>query len=74
MGFAVVLLTADDQGRKAGEAAWSPRARQNVVLELGYFLAKLSRAKVCALMKGEVERPSDYHGVLYILLDDAESW
>jgi predicted nucleotide-binding protein len=37
VGFAVVLLTDDDLGgRKGGEQ--NPRARQNVVLELGYFI------------------------------------
>lgn len=74
VGFAVVLLTPDDQGRKVGEEGWKQRARQNVVLELGYFLAKLTRAKVCALVKGEVEQPFDYHGVVYIPLDEAGGW
>jgi predicted nucleotide-binding protein len=46
-----------------------PRARQNVVLELGYFLAKLGRSRVCALYKGNVELPSDYDGVIYLKMD-----
>ena len=41
----------------------SPRARQNVILELGYFIGRLGRDKVCALKKGDVEIPSDFMGV-----------
>lgn len=75
VGFAVVLLTPDDVGAVASEPAnLKPRARQNVVLELGYFLAKLKRNRVCALYKKGVEIPSDYQGVLYVELDSAGGW
>lgn len=75
-GFAVVLLTADDRG---GPVAFpfdqqKPRARQNVILELGYFLGRLGRNRVCALYRPGVEIPSDYTGVLYVALDDAGAW
>jgi len=42
------------------------RARQNVILEFGYFIGKLNRDRVCCLLKGDVERPSDMHGIVYI--------
>jgi len=42
------------------------RARQNVVLEFGYFVGKIGRDKVCCLLKGDVERPSDMHGIVYV--------
>jgi len=42
------------------------RARQNVVLEFGYFIGKLGRDRVCCLYKGDVELPSDMHGIVYI--------
>lgn len=42
------------------------RARQNVILEFGYFTGKLGRDKVCCLHKGNVELPSDMHGIVYI--------
>lgn len=74
VGFAVVLLTGDDVGRAAGAAELKPRARQNVILELGYFLAKLGRAHVCALYQGGVEIPSDFSGVLFVPLDPGEAW
>ena len=51
-----------------------PRARQNVVLELGFFWGKLGRERVCALVKGDIEKPSDYDGVVYVPLDDAGGW
>ena len=41
------------------------RARQNVILELGYFVGKIGRSRVCCLYKGEVELPSDIHGVIF---------
>ncbi len=73
--FAVVLLTADDEGRLRGEEAdLKPRARQNVIFELGYFAGAIGRKRVCALTKGDFEIPSDYDGVVYIPLDDFEGW
>jgi hypothetical protein len=69
IGFAVVLMTPDDQGGKAGETATAPRARQNVVFELGFFYGALGAAHVVALVKGEVEKPSDFDGVVYISLN-----
>jgi predicted nucleotide-binding protein len=72
--FAVVLLTPDDQGRKCGTTRFKFRARQNVVLELGFFLGRLGRHRVCALYVPGVELPSDFHGVLYIELDADGKW
>jgi predicted nucleotide-binding protein len=73
--FAVVLLTPDDEGRLvAPDEVLRPRARQNVVLELGYFVGRLGRAKVCALYGGEIELPSDWHGVIWVALDDRGAW
>ncbi len=73
VGFAIVLLTPDDIGG-VSEMDLAPRARQNVILELGYFLGRLGRDKVCALKLGELEVPSDYHGVVYQALDAAGGW
>lgn len=71
--FAVVLMTDDDVGRvKGGKAA--PRARQNVILELGYFLAHLGQARVCALITPGLETPSDFDGIVYIRMDDEDRW
>ena len=75
VGFAVVLLTPDDEGRLRGkDIELKPRARQNVIFELGYFARTLGRDRVCALMKEDVEIPSDYSGVMYISMDDPGAW
>lgn len=66
--FAIVLLTPDDVGGPA-KGSMSPRARQNVVFELGYFVGRLGRDRVVAMTKGGVELPSDIAGVVYISLD-----
>lgn len=75
VGFAVVLLTPDDVGGRANEpGALKPRARQNVILELGYFIGRLTRRRVCALFRQGVEIPSDYQGVVYVEFDQAGGW
>jgi Predicted nucleotide-binding protein containing TIR -like domain len=76
VGFAVVLLTNDDKGgpTTAKEADMRPRARQNVIFELGYFIGKLGRKRVCALFAEGTELPSDYSGVLYVKLDAHGAW
>lgn len=73
--FAVVLFTPDDLGYPLGnEDRKQPRARQNVVLEMGYFVGKLTRQRVCVLYKGGVELPSDILGVVYHPVDEADGW
>lgn len=63
-GFAVVLLTPDDVGAKEGEDL-QPRPRQNVVLELGFFIGRLGRPSVCALAtSNDMELPSDMGGIV----------
>lgn len=74
VGFAVALLTPDDVGRSKSETDDNPRARQNVILELGYFVGRLGRERVCALLKDKVEIPSDYMGVVYTQFDTAGGW
>lgn len=76
VGFAVVLLTADDRGGTASTPAdeLKPRARQNVIFELGFFIGRLRRMRVCALYEQGVEIPSDYSGVLFVPIDQAGMW
>lgn len=74
VGFAIVLLTPDDEGRACGTHALEPRARQNVLLELGYFIAHLGRENVCTLRKGQVAIPSDFAGVVWTDMDGAGGW
>ncbi len=85
VGFAVVLLTPDDVGCLSEDfdtvtsidqarSVLQRRARQNVVFELGFFVGRLRRARVCALVTGQVEIPSDYSGVVFIPMQDGLSW
>ena len=76
VGFAVVLLTPDDRGGTQAQSfeQQQKRARQNVVFELGYFIGRLGRNRVCALYRPGVEIPSDYSGVLYEELDEKGAW
>ena len=71
-GFAVVLLTPDDLGGFEGDEP-KPRARQNVVFELGLFVGLLGRDKVAALNDPRAEIPTDFSGVTYIPIE-GESW
>jgi predicted nucleotide-binding protein with TIR-like domain len=71
---AIVVLTPDDVGGAKDAGAVNPRARQNVVFELGYFARALGRGKVYALTRGDAEIPSDYKGVIYTPFDDRGGW
>jgi predicted nucleotide-binding protein len=62
-------MTPDDEGGPIASAERSARARQNVVFELGFFIGRLGPERVAAILKGDVERPSDFNGIAYISLD-----
>jgi predicted nucleotide-binding protein len=65
--YAVALLTGDDEGHLASKPEQKkPRARQNVVLEIGLCLGVLGRQRMAVLYREGVELPSDLHGLLYI--------
>lgn len=81
IGYAFIILTPDDlgclkedfviegpiakMGIRAPLGALKPRARQNVVFELGWFQGKLGRDRVCLLYKKDVELPTDINGMVY---------
>jgi len=76
VGYAFVILTPDDVGgssrdRRMLRFEGKERARQNVILEFGFFMGLLGRDKVCCLYKGDVELPSDMHGIVYIPFKDS---
>lgn len=74
--FAIILLTPDDKikqtSKKNGNGVF--HARQNVILELGYFFGKLGRPNVCAIYKETVQLPSDFKGIVYIPFDNKGAW
>jgi predicted nucleotide-binding protein len=71
--YAIVLLSPDDFGG-TDAAALNRRARQNVILELGYFIGRLGRERVCAIKRGEVELPSDILGIVWKSFDSHDGW
>lgn len=73
VGFGIVLYTACDIGAKDEETPdLKPRARQNVVFEHGFLMGKIGRQNVCALVKGNIEKPNDISGVVYVSAE--EEW
>jgi hypothetical protein len=68
---AVVLLSPDDP---PSDARLPGRPRQNVLLELGFFLGVLGRGRVIAMLCPNTEMPSDYSGVLYIPYHESGDW
>lgn len=76
VGYAIVLYTECDKGRDKNVPIEQEksRARQNVVFEHGYLIAKLGRDHVCALVKGDVETPGDISGVVYVPMDENGAW
>lgn len=78
VGFAVVLITPDDLGAKKNAdlkmTDFEPRARQNVIFELGFFIGQLGPERVAALVKDQVKQPSDFDAVVFTPLDSNDGW
>lgn len=74
--YAIVIYTKCDYGYSVGDESNKKfRARQNVVFEHGYLMAKLGRDKVCAIVDGEdIETPGDISGIVYLKIDEAGYW
>lgn len=70
----IVILSNDDIGAaKSKINNLKPRARQNVILELGYILGKIGSGKVIILYENDVEIPSVLRGVTTLKLT-GKSW
>lgn len=85
VGFAIILLTADDTAVshkelekestiKGYKAQYKDRARQNVIFEMGFFIGKLGRARVFELLEEGIEEPSDLKGIIYTPADNDDMW
>ena len=77
VSFAVVLLSPDDMGYVKNQPMdVKPRARQNVIFELGFFIGKLGRKHVCVLYQKETnfEKHSDFDGVVLTPYDTSDTW
>lgn len=70
VGFAIVLYTPDDLGDLKENITngdeLKPRARQNVIFEHGYLIAKLGRKRVVPVVSGEIELPSDIKDIVHV--------
>jgi predicted nucleotide-binding protein len=76
--YTFILLTPDDVGMTVSEYNKTDkekeiefRARQNVIFEFGYFVAKLGRRNVCCIYKEGVTLPNDISGLLYKKVGDS---
>jgi predicted nucleotide-binding protein len=66
IGYAFALLTPDDLASPVSKPKpQTKRARQNVVFEHGMLIGLLGADRVCAIVKGNIEIPSDLSGVLF---------
>lgn len=74
VGFAVILLTADDEGKSRAGDRLALRARQNVIFEMGLFMGILGRERTMLLLGDGVEEPSDIKGVVYTSIDSKNDW
>jgi predicted nucleotide-binding protein len=75
--YAIILFSADDLGKlNQTGGTLKPRVRQNVILELGYFLAVAGRKNIVILHEvgKEIEKPSDFDGIVYEPFDDYGAW
>ena len=70
VNYAIVLITADDEGKSKKATEYKLRARQNVILEMGYFMSRLKRSNVFLLLEDDIELPSDINGVVYASVHD----
>lgn len=75
VGYAIALLTSDDKVIADDEKrSVEYRARQNVILELGYFMGKLGRSRVAVLCDKNVARPGDIDGMVYTITESDGDW
>lgn len=59
--YAVVVMTGDDKAEDG-----TPRARENVMHEIGFFQGKFGLPNVCLLYEEGTNIPSNIHGLVYL--------
>lgn len=73
VNYGIVLYTPCDVGGiNDGKNQLKERARQNVVLEHGLLIGKIGRNHVSALVKGDIEKPNDISGIVYIDMNSSQ--
>ena len=61
----MVLLRGSSRAYSAAELKFSPRARENVWVEVGWFWGRLGRERVFLWLKDEIKLPSDLQGAAW---------
>jgi predicted nucleotide-binding protein len=59
--YAVIIMTGDDESSDG-----KPKARENVMHEIGFFQGKFGLQNVCLLYEEGTTIPSNIHGLVYI--------
>ena len=75
--YGIAILSPDDLGclKDLAPDRLQPRARQNVIFELGYMFAKIGRNRVAVILPDALlEKPSNIEGIVWIAFDTGESW
>jgi len=67
--YAIALFSPDDPGPNG-----NMRARQNVILEVGYFMGLIGKERIRILVKEDIEIPSDLSGILYEKYEKTGNW
>ncbi|MFN0165732.1 MAG: TIR domain-containing protein [Bryobacteraceae bacterium] len=68
--FAFALMTPEDTVESAPGETPTWRPRQNVPIEIGWFMARLGRPQIMLLSQGKIEIPSGFGGILYLESQD----
>lgn len=72
--YAVVLLTDDDFVQTGKSSRGGKALSRNVLFELGYYIGRLGKSRVCALYKGHNKPPRDYEGISCLTISDNQVW
>ena len=69
--YAIVIAMPEDRGAGPGDPLPDQpnRARQNVIIEVGYFMGLLGRDRVALLSQAPLELPSDLGGIGYVRME-----
>lgn len=72
LDWVFVIISPDDKAFDPMSDDDKRRGRQNVIFELGFFYGLIGRleGRVIVLKKGNVEIPSDIHGIVWINVDN----
>lgn len=74
VGFAIILMSADDEGKSRAANTLELRPRQNVILEAGWFMGRFGRDRTVILKNSNLDMPSDLDGLVWVNRDPSSAW